>query len=188
MARVDDEASLLKRVAAEDQSACRTLVDGYLPVAWRYALAFTGRADLADDLAQDAMIKLVRVAPRWKPKAKISTWLYQVVRNQVIDEARRTQKTSGLQAADEIIDDRADIDGQAASYAAAITIEQAVLQLNQRQRIAVTLFYFDDLSIKQAASLMNLSVDAFQSLIARARRELKIILDGQGPDLLEDLK
>ncbi len=178
----------MRQVAAGDKRACRTLLDLYLASTWRVALACTGRADLADDLTQEALARLWQVAPKWQARARVSTWLYRVVKNLWIDHLRK-QRPGGEAVDDiaELADDRADPHDRYQALQAGATMAQAVAQLPPRQRIAVTLYYFEDLSIDDGAQVMDIGADAFQSLIARARKGLKVMLADHRQDLMEGL-
>ncbi len=178
----------MRRVAAGDKRACRTLLDRYLAPTWRMALAFAGRADIADDLTQEAMARLWLAAPKWKPKAHLSTWLYRVVKNLWIDQLRKERPDQpGPDSLLDLADDRPDQQEQYEALEASATLEQAIAHLPARQRVAITLYYFDGLSIDEGAGVMDIGADAFQSLIARARKGLKQLLQDQQQDLMEGI-
>lgn len=176
----------MKRVAAGDETACRSVLDQHLAPAWRLALAYTGQEDLADDIAQTAMIRLWKTAPRWQAKAQISTWLFRVVHNLCIDESRR-KAFSTLPEGIEIVDETESPIAQHALRQRADNIEQAMGCLPPRQRAAISLFYYEELSIMDAAHIMDIAPDAFQSLLARARRGLKDLLADDAAELMEEI-
>lgn len=167
-----EDAELMKQVAAGNSQACRNLLDAHLPSAYRIAFSITGRADRAEDIAQEALMRLWKVAPRWQAKAKVSTWLYRVAYNLAIDEKRKLHRY-----ADGSFPDIADpAPGVVAKHHAVQEKEYlaaAVAALPERQATAIGLIYFEGLSQKEAAEVMSITPVALDSLVARARRTLK---------------
>lgn len=175
----------MKRIAAGDQKACREALSRHLAPSWRLALAYTGRNDLADDIAQEAMVRLWHAAPRWQAKARISTWLYRVVKNLSVDEQRKLKPADGEMP--DRADTRPDALAQSERGEALSALDRAIADLPARQRVAISLFYFDEQSISDAATVMEMTDSAFQSLLARARNSLKDRLDGADGEMLRDL-
>jgi RNA polymerase sigma-70 factor (ECF subfamily) len=132
-----------------------------------------GDAAEAEDVAQDAMLRLWQTAARWRADARIGAWLYRVVHNLAIDRLRRRRPSAGIDAAEEIADPAAlpseTLDRDRHTRA----IEQAIAALPERQRTAVTLVHHLEMGNVEAASIMEVSVDALESLLARGRRSLR---------------
>ena len=103
-AAIAADAALMARVAAGDRAAARAVVDRHLPGLVSFAWRMVGDRATAEDVAQDAFLKLLRQAPRWKPKAQIGTWLRRVARNRCIDLHRRARP--GEDIADLALEDR----------------------------------------------------------------------------------
>ena len=94
----DDDALLLARFAAGDQSAARILTNQLLPRVLRQAWRMLGDEAEAEDVAQDAMLRLWRQAGDWRAgEARVSTWLYRVTRNLCIDHIRKRRPTAPLE-------------------------------------------------------------------------------------------
>ena len=89
------DADLLKSAAAGSMRACRTLVDGHLKLMLGLAYQMLGDVTEAEDIAQEAFLRLWKQAPFWRADAKISVWLYRVVYNLCIDRLRKTKRMSG---------------------------------------------------------------------------------------------
>lgn len=168
----DADAELMKQVAAGNAHACRSLVDAHLPPAYRIALGITGRADRAEDIAQEALMRLWKIAPRWQAKARVSTWLYRVVHNLAIDEKRKLQRYADG-SFPEIADPAPSVIAQHHVAQEKKQIAAAIAALPQRQATAIGLIYFEGLAQKEAAQIMGIKPVALDSLVARARRALK---------------
>ncbi len=170
-ARLDD-ADLMAGFAAGDQAAARELVARHLPRALSVASRMLGDGAEAQDVAQEAMVRLFRIATEWQPdRARVGTWLYRVVSNLAIDRLR-SRRTEPLDAADEPSDDGpAPVDGLMARDRAA-ALHRGLSRLPERQRLAVTLRHIEELPTPEIAAIMDLSVEAVESLLARGRRAL----------------
>ena len=173
---IAEDALLMRRAAQGDQSAWRKIVETHLPAMNGLAFRMSLQDAAAEDVTQEAFLRLWKVAPTWKPDAQISTWLYRVVRNLAIDAIRR-RKTA---AAEELEDDIQSSDPtplQSLSInRGRAQISEAIKQLPERQRAAIILVHFGECSGTQAAEELKVSIDALESLLARGRRRLRKIL------------
>lgn len=183
MSDVPDEA-LLVLYANGDAQAARALTLRLTPRVLSFATRMLGgdRAE-AEDVAQDAMLRLWRIAPKWRQgEAKVSTWLFRVVSNLCTDRLRK-RRGVGL---DEVADPTDDAPGaearmQAASRAEAL--ERALAQLPDRQREAVVLRHLEGWSNPEIAEVMEISVEAVESLTARGKRALAASLTQRREEL-----
>lgn len=134
------------------------------------------RAD-AEDISQEALLRLWINAPKWKPVAPVRTWLYRVVVNLANDVHRRRRRQGRYDAplADAV--DAADpAPGPAALMARAETgraVGAAIARLPDRQRNALVLTYYEGLSNAEVAAILGTSVSGVEALLVRARRELR---------------
>ncbi len=175
----------MAQVAQGDAVACRLLVQRHLGPLVGLALRMTNNKAEAEDIAQEAFVRLWIQSKNWQAKAKISTWLYRVAHNLSIDSIRRKERQK-LASTDmtEIEDTRANQHGILHQKDVTNQVEAAICSLPERQRTAITLIHHRDLSNKEAANIMDVSVDALESLLARARRSLRKALEQQREDLL----
>lgn len=183
---LDDEA-LVGLVAAADRGAYAVLVQRH---ALRYrALAFrmVGDMALAEDLVQDAFVKLWTQASRFDAaKAKFTTWFHRIVVNRCLDEKRKRtvdQLPEGFDQADEAENAEQTLGAEDDAE----TIKRAIEGLSDRQRTAVVLSYFDELSNAEAANVMKLNLKAYESLLVRARGKLREKLVGDRQSLFSAL-
>lgn len=172
----------MRQAARGDQAAFRLIVEQQAPKLYGLAVRMLADRALADDVVQDAFLRLWRQAKAWRPEARLSTWLYRVVYNLCIDELRARQRLS-----DEEPPDREDpADGPMAAKQreqAAEQVNAAVSTLPLRQRIALTLVYHHELSNSDAAKVMDVTVEAVESLLVRGRRKLRQQLFSRKEDL-----
>ena len=182
---VSDEA-LLVLYANGDPAAARTLTLRLTPRVLGYAARILGDRAEAEDMAQEAMLRLWRIAPEWRQgEAKVTTWLYRIVTNLCTDRlrARKRRSATPLDDAPEVADDSA---GGEASLIAAdrmTALENALAQLPDRQRQAVVLRHIEGLTNPDIAAVMDIGIEAVESLTARGKRSLTALLSGRRAEL-----
>lgn len=181
----DEEAVLLAAFAAGNHAAAVTLTERLTPRAFGLALRMTGDRAEAEDITQEAMIRLWRMAPDWEPgTAKVSTWLYRVVTNLCLDHKRRRRGRDGnLDDAPEPADGAQSVAEQMQDAARGAALQWALDQLPDRQRLAVVLRHLQDLPNPRIAEVMEISVEAVESLTARGKRTLTQLLAGRKEEL-----
>ncbi|MCR9214057.1 MAG: RNA polymerase sigma factor [Proteobacteria bacterium] len=172
---IERDAALMQAVAKGDPAASRKVADQHLDGSYRLAVRILGDPSMAEDIAQEAFLKLWKQAPNWQPKAQIRTWLHRVTHNLCIDYLRKQNRYS-----DEEVPELADpapgpLEAQEQRQLGD-KVTEALQQLPPRQRIAISLVHFEDCGNIEAASVMDISVDALESLLARGRRSLKELL------------
>jgi RNA polymerase sigma-70 factor (ECF subfamily) len=167
----EDEA-LMQRVAEGDHAAFAALVERHLDRAVALAQRITGNRSDAEELAQEAFLRVWVNAPRWRPEgALFRTWLTRVLVNLCIDRRRRPA-FSPLEAAGDPADERTDALDALAARQSAAHVQAAIGELPARQRAALVLCYFEGLSNIEAAAALETSIGALESLLVRARRTL----------------
>ena len=173
-----DEA-LLVAVGNGDMASARALTLRLTPVALSFARRLLSDASEAEDVAQEAMLRLWKIAPNWRQgEAQVTTWLYRVVSNLCTDRHRRKRGA----ALDEIAEPA---DGQPSQEAKLLqrqrnaALDRALAQLPDRQRQAVILRHIDGLGNPEIADILEISVEAVESLTARGKRALAKILADQ---------
>ena len=177
-----DEA-LLVLYANGDRDAARALTLRLAPVALRVAARMLRDPAEAEDVAQEAMLRLWRIAPEWRQgEARVSTWLYRVTANLCTDRLRR-RRGVGLDEVAEPADERPGaLDGMIAADRAA-ALAAALAALPERQRQAVVLRHLEGLSNPEIAVAMEIGVEAVESLTARGKRALAAALAGRRAEL-----
>lgn len=179
---VSDE-TLLVLYGNGDRAAARLLTLRMGPLAFRVALRMLGDRAEAEDLAQEALLRLWKIAPEWRTgEAKVTTWLYRVVTNLATDRLRR-RRGIGLDEAPELPDGAASAVEQMIDGDRAAALEAALAQLPARQRQAVVLRHLEGLSNPEISAAMEIGVEAVESLTARGKRALAAILAGRREEL-----
>lgn len=175
--------ALLAAFAKGHADAARLLSERLSPKA--YAQAFfrlRNQAD-AEDIAQEAFIRLWRMAPNWaEDGTKVSTWLYKVVQNLCYDRLRRKPSTS-LADIGEPEDSKPAAAEMLQDQTRANALYRALAELPDRQRDAVSMRHLDGMSNPEIAEIMELSVEAVESLISRGKRKLSDILQSHKSEL-----
>ncbi|WP_421703994.1 RNA polymerase sigma factor [Aliiroseovarius sp.] len=180
---VTDEA-LLVAYGNGDRQAAAMLTMRLTPRVVGFSARMLGgdRAE-AEDVAQEAMLRLWKVAPEWRQgEAKVTTWLYRVVKNLCTDRLRKKRGVD-IDAIEEPADDAPGAVAGMIEADRAAALQAALNQLPERQRIAVTLRHLDGASNPEIAEVLDISVEAVESLTARGKRALKAILVGKREEL-----
>lgn len=173
-----DQADLLARVAAGDSVAAAALTDLIAPRLLRYAARMLGDLAEAEDVTQDTMLRLWRIAPDWQVgAAQPSTWAFRVATNLCTDRLRRRRPMQ--EAAPDLPDPGAGADAALMVQARARALEAALQALPERQRQAVILRHLEDTPNPEIAAIMGVGVEAVESLTARGKRNLSALLAGQ---------
>ena len=168
----DEEAALMRRAGDGDASACRYLVDRHLRSIVSFAYRFLGDFAEAEDIAQETFLRLWRHARQWENRARLSTWLHRVAHNLCIDYVRR-RRPEGVENIDHHPDPAENQLDVVQRDAASRIVVAAIVALPERQRLAVILTHYQGLANAESAEVMNISVDALESLLSRARRGLR---------------
>ncbi len=172
---IEKDAKLMQEVADGNASASRVVADLYLDRSYRLAFRILGDKSLAEDIAQEAFIKLWKQAPKWQAKAQIKTWLHRVTHNLCVDYLRSQRRYSDEEVPD-LADPSPDVLEIKAQRQLGDKVNEALQNLPSRQRIAISLVHFEECGNIEAAAVMDISVDALESLHARGRRKLKKLL------------
>jgi len=185
----DDEAVLAARLAARDPAALRDVIMRHAGALHRTAFRMTGDGHEAEDIVQEACLRLWDQAPaiaarhpvgsRAADTLRLGGWLRRVVTNLAIDRLRRARRLS-----DGAVPDREDDAPRADALIEADERDglarRLVLGLPERQRAAIVLTYYEDLSNAEAAEAMKMNIKAFESLLHRARAALRQAFAAQG--------
>lgn len=182
---VPDEV-LLAAYARGEAAAARALTARLVPRALGYAARMLGDRAEAEDVAQEAMLRLWRAAAGWRTgEAQVATWLYRVVTNLCTDRLRSRQRrrAEALDDAPEVADAAAGVEAGMIEADRMAALDAALAELPERQRQAVVLRHLEGLSNPEIAVVMEIGVEAVESLTARGKRALAAILAGRREEL-----
>lgn len=175
-ARADHE--LMARVARGDQTAFRLLSQRHAGPALGLARTIVGNDAIAEELVQEAFLRVWVNAPRWRPDAAFRTWLYRIVINLCLNEKRRAAPLP-LAAAGDPPDPAPGPETELAARERDRLVAAAVAALPARQRAAIVLTYTQGLSNAEAADMLDTSVSGIETLLVRAKRALRAALGSE---------
>lgn len=173
------DAALLARYAAGDGAAARLLAARLAPRAYAHAYRVLGDAAEAEDVTQEALLRLWKQATDWDAgRAQAGTWLYRVVANLCTDKLRQ-RRTEPLDDATAPADPAPSVERRMQQSARHDALQGALLRLPERQRQAVILRHIEGLANPEIAEILDVGVEAVESLTARGKRALTADLAGQ---------
>lgn len=191
--QLDPDVRLMLRVREDDAGAFEELVHRYQNRLVQLLEQLAPRRDMAEDLAQDVFLRIYRARKSYEPGAKFSTWLYTIAGNVAKNALRSNHRRREVRETD---GPRVGADQAAASLESlalegsglmparqleglerAEIVRLAISQLSERQRMALWLSRFEEMSYAEIADVMKLSPQAVKSLLSRARVNLKEILE-----------
>jgi len=184
---IDPDAELVRNAGAGDAQAASALVRKHLPRMIALARRMLNDAAEAEDVGQEVFLRVWREAPRWKPGgAKFETWMHRVALNQCYDRLRRRREKTDPDAGANVPDAAPLASDLWLAQQRAAKVGAALAQLPERQRSAIELVHFQELTNIAAAETLEISVEALESLLARGRRALKAALADVAKDLMGD--
>jgi RNA polymerase sigma-70 factor, ECF subfamily len=173
-ANAEDDAQLLERVAQQDHTAFAILVRRHTMRFFRVAYRYLRNASEAEDTVQDAFVKLWERPSMWQAgrNTAFTTWFYRIIVNQCLDFAKKKRPLALLDDA-WIEDDRESHEELLIQDERQRLLEQQIAKLPERQRTALNLCFYENLSNQQAADIMGVRLKALQALLMRAKNTLK---------------
>jgi RNA polymerase sigma-70 factor (ECF subfamily) len=163
---------LMARIARGDARAFRMLAQRHAGRALGLARRILGNEAVAEEIVQDAFLRVWTNAPRWRPEAAFRTWLYRIVVNLCLNAKRRPSDLP-LEAAGDIADPAAAADARLETGERDRRLAAAVDALPERQRAAIVLTYQEGLSNAEVAAVLDASVSGVETLLVRAKRALR---------------
>ncbi len=175
--------ALLVLYANGDPLAARALTLRLTPKVFGHAFRLLGDRAEAEDVVQDALVRLWKLAPDWRQgEAKVTTWLYRVVANLCTDRLRKTRGVA-LDSVPEPEDDTASAADAMQQRSRVDALQEALNTLPDRQKQAVILRHIEGLNNPEIAEIMEIGVEAVESLTARGKRALAKALAGRKDEL-----
>jgi RNA polymerase sigma-70 factor (ECF subfamily) len=186
----DPDVRLMLRVRDDDAAAFEQLMLRHQTRLVRVLEHLVGRRDMAEDLAQDVFLRVYRSRKRYVPGSKFSTWLFTIANN-VASNARRSlaRRREVNVTADSGATEAQSLDQMALDASGLMPgrqfdrtemrdiVREALGALSERQRLAVLLSKFEQMSYAEIAEIMRLTPQAVKSLLSRARSNLKEVLE-----------
>jgi RNA polymerase sigma-70 factor (ECF subfamily) len=189
---MNDHELILQITQHNDHRAFATLVDRYQKMVVNTCRGFVNSYADAEDLAQDVFIELYESLPEFRHEAKLSTWIYRIAVNKSLNFIRKKKRENifssfGLlfeksekQQAVEFISPNSydEADRPLVTEELHKVLKNAINKLPKNQKIAFILSKYQDLSYKEVAEVMDVSLSSVESLLFRAKVNLQEILSG----------
>jgi RNA polymerase sigma factor (sigma-70 family) len=182
-----NEQELILLLRQGDELAFKTLVESYQDMVFNTALGVVQNDSDAEDVAQEVFIQVYRSIDQFKGDARLSTWIYRITTTKALDHIRSKKRkkrfaflTSLFGADNELLHDPVDFYHPGVALdrkQQAALLFKAIEQLPENQKTAFTLHKTEELSYQEIADVMGLSVSAVESLLFRARQNLRKILE-----------
>jgi RNA polymerase sigma-70 factor (ECF subfamily) len=184
----DSDEALLAQAGQGDRLAAGALVVRHTDKIFAASYRMLGSRAAAEDVTQETFLRLWKNAGRWRPEsARLETWLFKVAMNLCIDNLRKRRREAPEEAAPERADPAPRADGALAAAERRREVEAAIAALPERQRMAITLNHYEELSNSETAEILGVSVEAVESLLARGRRALRDSLIARRAELMEGM-
>lgn len=165
----------MQAVARGDLAAFDELVLRHQRPAWTLACRFLGDRHEAEDVVQDAFVRLLEAADRYQPTSSFNTYFYRVISRLCLDRAKK-KRPRCLEAVPDAFDDGPDAAGEMDRRQSAKAVRAALDTLPPQQRLAVVLRYYEGLSYQDIASVLDTTPKAVERLLARGREHLQATL------------
>jgi RNA polymerase sigma factor (sigma-70 family) len=182
-----NELDLIQQLREGDEQAFKSLVTNYQDLVFNTALGIVQNSEDAEDVAQEVFIQVYRSIDQFKGDARLSTWIYRITTTKALDHIRSRKRkkrfafiTSLFGPNDELIHEPVDFQHPGVALdrkEQAALLFQMIAQLPENQKVAFTLHKTEELSYQEIADVMQLSVSAVESLLFRARQNLRKLLE-----------
>jgi RNA polymerase sigma-70 factor, ECF subfamily len=183
-----EEVRLIQRARGGDMEAMGHLINRYQKHVYNLAYRLCGHYDDANDISQEAFLRVFHSLNHFRGEANFSTWLYRIVTNVFLDERKkqRVRSHNSLEEYMELEDSTVarQIEDPSPGPEEAITarersdvIGSAVLSLPETQRVMIVLYHFQERSYEEIAEIMNMPIGTVKSRLNRARLALRNKLD-----------
>jgi RNA polymerase sigma-70 factor (ECF subfamily) len=176
MAPLDDQA-LMEQIARGDRRALEILYERHVAFVHRVACRFVGNEEDARDITQSVFVTIMQSADRYKPEARLTTWIYRVVANRCLNHRAKASRQRRVQLTDRDLEALPAVDEQrpdriADSAEQVARLRAAIRALPERQRVALILSRFEGQRYAEIAKILGCSTKSVESLLVRARKAL----------------
>lgn len=182
-----NELELIQQLRAGDEGAFKSLVANYQDLVYNTALGIVQNSEDAEDVTQEVFIQVYRSIDQFKGDARLSTWIYRITTTKALDHIRSRKRkkrfafiTSLFGPNDELVHEPVDFQHPGVALdrkEQAALLFRMIDQLPENQKVAFTLHKSEELSYQEIADVMKLSVSAVESLLFRARQNLRKLLE-----------
>ena len=165
------DEELMTAAGLGDRGAFAELVERHHARAFRVASRFLGNREEAADIVQEAFLKILSAAPRYRPSAAFGTYLFRVITNLCLDDRRKKRPEPEVELQDHPSADPSPLETLLSGERSAVLLA-ALRSLSPRQRLAVILKYNEEMSYCEIAQVLEASEKGVERLLAHARGAL----------------
>jgi RNA polymerase sigma-70 factor (ECF subfamily) len=187
-AEAAEEAEWIERARRGDAAAFRRLVERHKDRAYGLALRILGSAADAEEVAQDAFVRIWRALPEFRGEARFTTWLHRIVVHRAYDAAVRMRRRADREESLEALVEHRGVEAAATAPGAGEesrrVIEPLLARLTDVQRAVVALYYYEDRSVEEVSRVLELPTNTVKTHLHRARAALRAAMsrgEGAGP-------
>jgi len=179
MANIDDQ-QYIDRVINGDTSAFAVLADQYKVMVFSLALKMLKNREEAEEVTQDSFLKVYKSLAKYKGESKFSTWLYTITYNTCLDRIRKNKRAQPVVAIDDYTEQQITsldntLDGMEAKERKQM-IQDCLNLLPAEDSFLLTLFYFEEQSIREIGKIMNINSNHVKIKLYRSRKKLTAVL------------
>ena len=172
---LDSAELLMLAVGKGDLQAFEEIIRRHQAWAWKIAYRFLGHREEAEDVVQDAFLRLLDASGRYRPTASFKTYFYRIITRLCLDRAKKKQPLS-VETIPDSPDPRPGVVEEMMLRETAVAVHAALDALSPTQRMAIVLRYYEGLNYEGIASALQTTPKAVERLLARARERLRAIL------------
>lgn len=180
----DDDNALLRRIQESDHAAFACLVERYTGRFYRFAWRIVGNETEAEDVVQDAFLKLWEKPQIWDERRNVAftTWFTRIIYNRCIDTIRKRRRhvSDGDGLLTQFENQEAGPEEKLVENQVQNFLEKGIHSLPERQKLALTLCCYEGYTNREAAEIMGVKVKALESLLMRAKAHLKTVFLERG--------
>lgn len=177
-----EERALVERASLGDRAAAERLVRAHQGSLYAYIYRLSGKADLAEDITQEAFVRVFTHIDRFDPSYRFSTWLFTIGRRLLINEQRRARAgTSGEMDTVEVGGDRP---SESIEHLESVGLQRDALQralmlLKPVQREVILLFHRHEWGVSEIARYLSIPEGTVKSHLHRARHRMRRLIEGE---------
>ena len=173
----DKDDELVSKALRGDEKAFRRIIEGHHSIAYAVVRGIIGNRDDVEDVLQNIFIKVYRGLPSFRGQSKLSTWIYQIARNEAINaRSKRRLDAEPLEGLELPDTDTPSPEAEHWDRRLREQLEEALSHLDEVHRIAIELRYMGERSYNEIAEVLDIPVGTVKTYIHRGKIELKRIM------------
>lgn len=170
-----NDLQLIKKISEGDSKSFESLMMKYQNLIYGYNMKMLKNKEKAEDITQETWVKVIKNASGFKPTGQVRSWILSISRNLVIDHFRQSKKWVDLddEKWESFEDTQEDIESLFSSQERSDSLKKAFDELNENQRIILSMILIEELSQSEVSVKLGMSVGAVKASLFRSREQLK---------------